>query len=258
MQGGNKINLGLIIFLIAISPVIHAQESTDKLYVFDANWKGTDVQHAQYLLRIKKISDSTWQWDTYNILGPLIKTELFKDPDGNVAEGQVYFYNASGSIDSIHNYKNGLAHGEWYYKNDTGRVTIVKVFSNGILREERNLIMEDSINNLRGTNEKEGDSKTIEKESEFPGGQQGWAKYLNKSVLYPDRAYNNKIQGMVQVQFIIDTNGNVIEPRIAKSVEFSLDEEALRLIRRSPKWIPAEQKGRKVKSYKLQPVVFQL
>ena len=158
----------------------------------------------------------------------------------------------------IHQYKNGLAHGEWYYKNDTGRSTIVKVFSNAVLRKERNLIIEDSIKNLKDTNEKEGDPKTVEKESEFPGGQKGWAKYLNENVLYPDRAYNNKIQGMVQVQFIIYTKGNVIVPRIAKSVEFSLDEEALRLIRISPKWIPAEQNNRKVKSYKLQPIVFQL
>lgn len=258
MQGGNKIISVLIMFLIGIAPVIHAQESADKLYVFDANWNGTDVNHARYLLRVQKISDSAWQWDTYNILGPLIKTELFKDPDGNVAEGEIYFYNSNGRIDSIQNYKNGLAHGEWYYKNDTGRATIVKVFSNGILIEERDLIKEDSIKNLKGTNEKESDLKKVERESEFPGGQKGWAKYLNKNVLYPDRAYNNKIQGMVQVQFIVDTNGKLIEPRIAKSVEFSLDEEALRLIRSSPKWIPAEQNGRKVKSYKLQPVVFQL
>ena len=98
MQGDNKIIWVQIIFLMGITHVIRAQEPADKLYIFDANWKGADIKHAQYLLRIKKISDSAWQWDTYNILGPLIKKELFKDPDGNVAEGEFYFYNAIGSI----------------------------------------------------------------------------------------------------------------------------------------------------------------
>lgn len=247
--------VGSIIFCITNG--VNAQNTEDKIFALDADWKGTDLKNAHYLLRIKKLNDSSWQWDTYNILGPVIKTESFKDPDGNVAEGEFYFYNSKGRIDSMHTYANGLAQGEWYYYNDTGRACIKKVFSNGKLIEVRDFIKEDSMAKLMDDeNDSIEDGEEIE--SEFPGRAAGWQKYLKKNFNYPERAINNKVEGLVIVQFIVDAKGYVTDPRIFKSVEFSLDEEALRLIRQSPQWIPAEQNGRKVKSYKRQPVQFQL
>jgi len=97
-----------------------------------------------------------------------------------------------------------------------------------------------------------------EKESEFPGGAGKWMRYIGKNIQYPDRAFKANIEGNVRVAFIVDKEGRVEEPFIARSVEYSLDEESLRIIQGSGKWTPAFQNGKLVKSYKIQPVNFRL
>ena len=100
----------------------------------------------------------------------------------------------------------------------------------------------------------------VEIESSFPGGLAGWGKYLQKNLRYPDFAVKYKIQGQVMIAFVVDTEGHipVNTVRVDRSVEYSLDQEALRIIFVSPEWAPAIQNGRKVKSYKKQPVTFKL
>jgi periplasmic protein TonB len=63
---------------------------------------------------------------------------------------------------------------------------------------------------------------------------------------------------MVTIGFIVDKEGTVTDPYIAHSVEYSLDAEALKIIKASGKWEPATQNGHIVKSYKTQPINFRL
>jgi protein TonB len=99
----------------------------------------------------------------------------------------------------------------------------------------------------------------VEIESDFPGGAGAWLRYLNKNLRYPDDAVNNEIQGTVVVQFIVDKEGNVSDVNAIGGPESGgLREEAVRVIKKSGKWIPAVQNGRQVKSYKKQPIVFKL
>ncbi len=97
----------------------------------------------------------------------------------------------------------------------------------------------------------------VEIESEYPGGSGAWARYLNKSLHYPDEAVNNEIQGDVVVQFIVDKEG-VVSNVEAISGPNELRDEAVRVIKKSGSWNPAVQNGRKVKSYKKQPIKFRL
>ena len=97
----------------------------------------------------------------------------------------------------------------------------------------------------------------IEIESEYPGGIAAWRRYLGKTLRYPEAAVEMRIEGTVVVQFIVDNKGNVSEVA-AISGPMELREEAERVIRRSGKWSAAIQNGRSVKSYKKQPIVFQL
>ena len=61
-------------------------------------------------------------------------------------------------------------------------------------------------------------------------------QFINDNMQYPTKAQTEGIQGKVIVQFIIDEDGYIIEPNIVRSVESSLDNEALRLIKMLPKW----------------------
>ena len=97
----------------------------------------------------------------------------------------------------------------------------------------------------------------VEIESDYPGGAAAWQRYLQKNLQYPEEAQNNEIQGQVVVKFIVDKEGKVSEVE-AISGPNELREEAMRVIRKSGNWTPAVQNGRKVKSYKSQPINFRL
>jgi len=97
----------------------------------------------------------------------------------------------------------------------------------------------------------------VEIESEYPGGDAAWRRYLLKSLQYPSDAQDNGIQGSVVVQFIVDKEGMVSDVQAISGPE-ELRKEAERVIKKSGKWTPAVQNGRQVKSYKKQPIVFQL
>jgi protein TonB len=105
----------------------------------------------------------------------------------------------------------------------------------------------------------DGTFTKVEIESAYPTGLAGWARYLGKNLHYPDEAINNEIQGVVVVRFIVDKDGNVSDVEaISGPEQGGVREEAVRVIKKSGKWTPAEQNGRKVKSYKSQPVVFKM
>lgn len=75
---------------------------------------------------------------------------------------------------------------------------------------------------------------------------------------YPDSAFNNGVQGTILVEFIIDEKGYLTNPKIIRFVDESLENEALRVIKASPKWKPGEIAGRKVKVKYVLPIEFRL
>lgn len=87
----------------------------------------------------------------------------------------------------------------------------------------------------------------VEEMPEFPGGNIGLRNYLEQNQKYPQIALLNGIQGTVYVSFVINEEGNVVQPKIAKSVDPALDKEALRLVSSLPRWKPGKQNGKLVK-----------
>ncbi len=87
----------------------------------------------------------------------------------------------------------------------------------------------------------------VEEMPEFPGGNIGLRNYLEQNQKYPQIALLNGIQGTVYVSFVINEEGNVVQPKIARSVDPALDKEALRLVSSLPRWKPGKQNGKLVK-----------
>lgn len=102
--------------------------------------------------------------------------------------------------------------------------------------------------------EDDGDKvfQKVEIESEYPGGRVAWQRFLNRN-LRP----NSEAEGAVNVQFIVDKEGNVTNVEAISGPD-ELRTEAVRVIRKSGKWTPAIQNGRQVTSLKKQPIIFRL
>lgn len=97
-----------------------------------------------------------------------------------------------------------------------------------------------------------------EKMPEYPGGMKELMKYLSTSVRYPKQCQDAGVQGKVIVQFVIDTNGCVMNAKVVTKLHPLLDEEALRVVNAMPKWIPGMDKGKSVRVKYTLPVTFRL
>ena len=98
----------------------------------------------------------------------------------------------------------------------------------------------------------------VEDQPEFPGGTAALLDYLRKNIKYPAICRENNIQGRVLVTFIVNKDGAIVEPEVVKSVNPSLDKEALRVISQMPDWKPGKQRGKPVKVRYSVPVNFRL
>ena len=93
---------------------------------------------------------------------------------------------------------------------------------------------------------------------QFPGGMGEFMKYVGANIKYPKDAASAKKQGRVIVGFVIDSEGNVKEPKVMRSVDEALDAEALRVVGSSPKWNPGIQDGKPVAVKFVVPISFQI
>ena len=98
----------------------------------------------------------------------------------------------------------------------------------------------------------------VEQMPSFPGGPQALFEYLSKTIKYPPVAEENGVQGRVVVSFVVERDGTISDVKIVKSVDPSLDKEALRVTKSMPRWIPGRQKGETVRVKYTVPVTFRL
>ena len=103
-----------------------------------------------------------------------------------------------------------------------------------------------------------GVHQVCEEMPEFPGGMAECMKYLSKNINYPEDCKKEGVQGRVIVQFVVDKDGSIKDPTIARGVHPSLDKEALRVLSSMPNWKPGKQKGEAVKVRYTIPVMFRL
>lgn len=88
----------------------------------------------------------------------------------------------------------------------------------------------------------------------FPGGDSAMCEYITENLVYPAEAKDKNLEGKVFVQFVINKNGEVVSPRIARGIDPILDDEVLRVVRNMPKWIPGKNNGNPVNVMKTIPV----
>ena len=98
----------------------------------------------------------------------------------------------------------------------------------------------------------------VEEQPIFPGGEDALLAFIQKTTRYPDEAIEAGVSGRVFIGFVIDTNGKVTNVKLLRGISRALDEEALRVIRLMPDWMPGRQNGHTVRVSYSVPVNFVL
>jgi len=100
----------------------------------------------------------------------------------------------------------------------------------------------------------------VENEAEFPGGEAAWRRYLERNLNPSAPVDNGAPQGTYQVivRFIVSKDGSISDVTPETKFGFGMEEEAVKVIKKGPKWKPALQNGRNVNAYRRQPITFQV
>lgn len=86
----------------------------------------------------------------------------------------------------------------------------------------------------------------------------GLMRFIADNLRYPPIAEENGIQGRVVCSFIVDRDGSIKDVHVIRSVDPSLDREAVRVLEKMPRWNPGKQKGSPVRVKYTVPVTFRL
>jgi TonB family protein len=187
------------------------------------------------------------------IFGPRYLITTFNDTTGTelVVNGNGVYktQNSITKTDVEGKIKNGYKEGNWKITINKDSIHLNELYKQGRL--------------ITGTaNFKNGDSTNYnerEKLPQFIGGTSAFNNFLARHLRYPSEAYNYRIQGRVNVTFVVERDGSLSDIKIVgPSPDQSLGAEAIRVVKQSPKWLPGMQYGRAVRVKYTVPIVFNL
>jgi len=101
-------------------------------------------------------------------------------------------------------------------------------------------------------------SAVVDKQPMFPGGIEGFYKYLSRHMRFPDAARKEGISGKLFVSFVINKEGNLTEIEFIKKAGFGMEESVIAVLENSPKWTPGQVGNEQVNTKMILPVNFNL
>lgn len=200
------------------------------------------------------MTDSAW----YEA-GRLKGVGLSWHPNGMQSDSSNFDGNGKGV--RISWFDDGAPSSAGYIINDTAKDGRWKYFHrNGTLMATEEYVRGES-KNCRCYDEagKELPAKDCEeRDADFEDGERGWIRFVQRN-LRADVPVRNKAplgQYTVLMQFIVETDGTVSNIKAMTRFGYGMEEEVERMLKKAPRWTPAQQFGKKVKAYRLQPVTF--
>ena len=98
----------------------------------------------------------------------------------------------------------------------------------------------------------------VEESAQFPGGDEACLKWLSEHIKYPSICREQGVQGRVIVSFVVNKDGSIVDVEVIRSPDASLSKEAERVVKLMPRWRPAKQGNKTVRSRFRLPVLFKL
>ncbi len=147
--------------------------------------------------------------------------------------------------------KNGNKHGKWQYFHINGNLASLEVYGN-------NKVVSGEYYDEAGAQRFNTLFSMVEVSPEFKGGMEGWKKYLEKNLYWPNGLqFANGNMAIVTVNLTVNEDGKVENAYVSTPFHPEFDKIALRVINQSPKWQPAMQNTRRIKYRFTQNVTFQ-
>jgi TonB family protein len=107
--------------------------------------------------------------------------------------------------------------------------------------------------------DKDGIYTKVEVAPTYPGNDQALTDYINGNIVYPDQAIENNVEGTVNVQFVVNDKGEISDvTTIGNKLGYGLEEEAVNVVSKLPKWEPGKVKGKNVKTKLTVPITYKL
>lgn len=132
------------------------------------------------------------------------------------------------------------------FDKGTDDLTVVREYKDEVIVEEKKEDLDTKV------------FQSVEQMPQFPGGDVELMKYINSHIKYPTMAMENNIQGRVVVQFVVTKNGSIGEVKVLRSRDKDLDNEAVRVVKSLPNFIPGKMNGQPVNVWYTLPVTFKL
>jgi protein TonB len=96
----------------------------------------------------------------------------------------------------------------------------------------------------------------VEQLPSYDGGDIAFVKFVQKNLVYPEKARRMGLEGRVFIQFIVEKDGSLTDFSILKGMMGGCNEEALRVMKNSPRWLAGKQRGRSVRVQMVIPITF--
>lgn len=261
--------IALIGLCLLFSPSF-CQHVEDTVF-FDSKWKECNRQAYAYY-RIKTNTKEGYFLKDYYKTGQLQMEGYYLKGKVETQDGPFKYYYDNGNIKNECNYSKGELEGEWKTYYPSGQLHYSQYFTaneiNGTLKvysENGDLKREELYNDGNLTSsicyKMDGSPDAYTPFMQFPefmGGDKARIQFLVDNIIYPRKARQKDISGIVYITFFVDKDGTVQDVSIIKGVHPLLDNEAMRVVSKMPAWIPGKIDGENARIQFNMPLKFTL
>lgn len=178
----------------------------------------------------------------------MVSDSIIADGQGNLTQYQ--FYENGNIFQEGHAVRDSVKSATWNYYSEEGKLIGTEQYDNGKVRSS-------SCIDADGNPVK---SECKNEEADFVGGIDGWRAFLT-SFLNPDVPVKNNAPAgtyTVMLQFVVEKDGRLNDIKALTAFGYGMEQEAIRVLRRSPRWQPGILFGHTVRAYRRQPITFQI
>jgi len=216
----------LIITLLSLFLVREALAQKPDTIWYNNKWEKTQQLSARHYYRvIEKLNTNNYKVKDYYETGYQQMEGFFSSLEPDMKNGEFKYWYRSGKKQMDATYEDNKEIQVCQYNeqgeiiNEWERIPIVKIENGKIVTEFR----------------------ILQRSPKFPGGKEALNEFILKQIKYPHGGFNTK--GEVVVQFKVNVEGKVVNPTIISSLSPELDQEAINLVKKMPKWEPGKQNG---------------